>query len=564
MFAITSMKIFYDTDAFKHTQLSNEDVGVFFDMNDEFRYKQYIITHHRYVNRFSYEEFIQELYDKNEKLFRLESKNISKNMSNICTSFLIKTYKFFNHNSVGNYLSVIDIFSDIIKNNPGEEMNIYIPEQEDIIQVIKKVFKKHKVKKYNFITGKKKRRIPLSFLKEMTLARIFIRYLGKVRAKKVDESKDTVILEPTGSENSADIFKNVKPVVEDYEILNYESKNEMKRLNTIPRLFSRKYHKHYSQFYTLKHFFKIRSLQKKKIKQLKNYRIKKIAYKDIDITAETQRFLEVLFKTYLQLVIDGILMANKICEKYKRVIFSYNENPFLEAINTNQNKNCKKYSLQYEMIYPGSAYTIINHQKLRIKKELVWNQYTKDCLIESYNYPEEKVEVIGNIRFPKIKKTTHENINITFATQGEYFQAVTDFFIDSCKYIDNKNLKLQIKPHPSEDYSQIKKNILNTNIKFIKGDIREALSITDIMITYCSTVALEAIYNNIPVIIINPYENQDPHGMPYYKHFDYFKKEKEFVRFLDSIYMNKLKSIKTPDDWIIEDFKKDKFKKIIY
>jgi hypothetical protein len=268
---------------------------------------------------------------------------------------------------------------------------------------------------------------------------------------------------------------------------------------------------------------------------------------------------------YLLAIIESVLIIKRLLEQYEIILYSYNDDPLLETLSAMPNTNKKIISLQYELIYSGCAYYFYSDNQ---NIELVWNEHSKIILKDFYNYPKNRVFVIGNIRFKKVnKKENNKNkkLNIVFTSQ-DAFPEVLDMFLSTIKKVNNDYLNYIIKPHPADNineiYKKIKKMNLNDKVKVMTESIDKVLEITDILISYSSTTLLEAIYNNIPCIVINPY-NTDPPGAPIYNYSPYFKDEEEFSKFLEKLNKENLKEVEIPEILKINEFDDGLFKNLL-
>jgi len=157
-------------------------------------------------------------------------------------------------------------------------------------------------------------------------------------------------------------------------------------------------------------------------------------------------------------------------------------------------------------------------ERLYADKVVVWGQATKDRLIKWGN-PKSQIFITGNPEYDKIinlKTDSKENKEkaIVFATQMvDYYSSMN---IDTNEEIINvlyaaikkiPNTKFIIKVHPGENIKKYKALIKSKNYKNIeiikKTDLFVLLKKCSILITHISTVALEAMILDKPVIIMN-------------------------------------------------------------
>ncbi len=155
---------------------------------------------------------------------------------------------------------------------------------------------------------------------------------------------------------------------------------------------------------------------------------------------------------------------------------------------------------------------------------LIRGEYTKQMLMDQ-NYPKDKLKIVGHIRtdiIPPLANSTNkfdlfENKDkplILYATQPipktEQVlkeQLIKDFF-NLCNEFPNYNFVL--KPHPNEaslnDYLKYSKNNKYPNFKFYQGELYHLLASVDAVITYFSTVGIEAIYFKKPLLTVDYYQ----------------------------------------------------------
>jgi len=244
--------------------------------------------------------------------------------------------------------------------------------------------------------------------------------------------------------------------------------------------------------------------------------------------------------------------GEKICKDYNYVYFHKIDDPLTEALNLINNKNCIRISPQYELIYKSSIYPQINNANVF---DLVWNKECKNILIKYYNYFPNNIKVIGNIRFKKYAKTERKTkkINIVFMSQNECLD-VTDFFIKITKKNINSNIKFYVKMHPQSSAEEIKKYHVN-KINIIT-DLETAFNIADLVISYNSTTLFESVYNNIPILILNPF-NFSPPGFPFYRVVKEINDIESMFNFLNKDLENYLNNFKVNNLIKIREFNTD-------
>ena len=106
------MKIYYnlsEKEICKFNPLS-EDIGIFLNSNLNFPGTKINFKIQKFNRLYSYEKFLESHFFK-YNLLKINSIDISS----MCNKFLLRTFNFFNRNSLGNYLTLIDILDPICK-----------------------------------------------------------------------------------------------------------------------------------------------------------------------------------------------------------------------------------------------------------------------------------------------------------------------------------------------------------------------------------------------------------------------------------------------------------------
>jgi len=166
-------------------------------------------------------------------------------------------------------------------------------------------------------------------------------------------------------------------------------------------------------------------------------------------------------------------------------------------------------------------------------KIVVYGKYTHDILIDVCHYPPDSVEIIGQPKYDILKEPGRiyyreefytkngippKKINILVTTQPfPIYNHRTIFLRNILKFAQIPDVQLIVKPHPGEDIAWHKKIMEEENIKVPvidpKSDIFEAIYASDIIATFSSTTATEAIIMDKIVLIVNLTGQEDP--MPY-------------------------------------------------
>ncbi|MDN5328054.1 MAG: Capsule polysaccharide biosynthesis protein [Candidatus Woesearchaeota archaeon] len=569
-----SVKIFYKFVP-RNVPISEQDIGIFVEKKESFPGKQYVLKELKPKNLYKYQKFFFEIVNKYPNLFKVQGISL-ESLSQI---FFLRTFNLPYAESLGDSLLLIEILSEIFKDNSMKKCEIlcYIPSSE-ISKIFIEYFRVNKIKKYKFIFTKK---IDLSFLYSFFNFFHFIRfvfllvlgYYNKIKVRRKGNLSKICFISANPKRN---IHKNAESVLIrnsiDFDEIFFDYKNAFFRFdfkyysNLITFLKKNRSHRFVGEFLHLADFLRILSLFSKEKKKLLSLleNVDSISYNGILINSIFQKLFKIFIQLYLFYIIETKYIIERIFFTYKFIFFSYNaEDRISDMISVVPNEKVKKFSLQYELIYPGSVYYFYkNHQHI----ELVWNEFSKNVLKEYYNYPDDKVFVIGNIRFDKFEKESHNGINVVFTSQ-DAFPEVLVMFLKSVKNVKNPIFNFFVKLHPGDDINKIRETLeqlnLSKKVKIIRGPIIEALKIADIIVSYSSTTLLESLYNQIPVIVINPF-SEEPQGVPFYKHVLYFKEEQEFIRFLEKIKSSReLRKIKVPKEFMIKDFDEALFKELL-
>lgn len=567
------IKIFYKKVP-KSVDVCEKDIGIFINKIKTFGGKQYLLKEYKIKNLYKYQKLFASFANKNKMFFNV----LGINIETACNLFFIKTYDSLGIESFGNILTLIDILEDISrKNNLNlEKIVCYVP-NEEIKSIFRQFFKNKGIKNYKIKIIENRF---FKFLRLKIIELLYCFYFFKILFRWLfgniyNRRSNNKICLISPLETTIDIYKNVKykilskGIYFDYVI--FDTKNKFFKnflrieyyLYLIKKLIKRQKSIYIGQFLEFTDIFLIIKEYLKKRNKLKKINTNCLKYRNIILKTEIKKFLNLYIYIYLLVIIESIIIIRRLIKQYEIILYTYNDEPLLEILFVIPKKNKKIVSLQYELIYPGCVY-YFNNNKQNI--ELVWNEYSKKILVDFYNYPKNKVFVIGNIRFEKIKKkrnNKNKKLNVVFTTQ-DAFPEVLDMFLSTIKKVNNPYLNYIIKPHPGENMKDIYKKIKTTNkTKIVTKPINRVLEFTDILISYTSTTLLEAIYNKIPCIVINPYKTT-PYRIPIYNYIPYFKNEKKLLKFLNELDMKKLKKIKIPRILIIYEFNSKLLEELLF
>lgn len=148
------------------------------------------------------------------------------------------------------------------------------------------------------------------------------------------------------------------------------------------------------------------------------------------------------------------------------------------------------------------------------KLEFLWGERWRDFLMNTFELPEHKIEVCGQLRSDVIFRMRENSSNkdfVLFATQPipnlKLRKLVDDIVYQSMK--EKHTVQFVLKPHPR----QIGKNEFDRFAKLPNCIVEESedlyhlLSNSKGLITSFSTVGTEAIYFNVPLLLVDPHKS---------------------------------------------------------
>jgi len=265
----------------------------------------------------------------------------------------------------------------------------------------------------------------------------------------------------------------------------------------------------------------------------------KFLYKNIKLWEYLKPvFEELMYEPYLPTYVHLIDSVRKLFAeiKPKRIIQVYETGPFAKSFEViAKEMNIKTFGIQHGVIYPGNPdymYKELRTQDFSLGNPipdltLVFGNYYKQILIESGNYPENCVDVIGNPTFfniEQIKKIMDKNSilkkNNIINDNKVVLIALTSRLANAPKinpdlilldllykeFKNEKDLTFLIRPHPSDSLNFKKfmdENYLTTNFVVSKNNIFEDIFICDLVVTSTSSVGVDAIIFEKPVFYLN-------------------------------------------------------------
>ncbi len=331
----------------------------------------------------------------------------------------------------------------------------------------------------------------------------------------------------------------------------------------------------FGQYYNLKTFRQmeeVRQFLKKKGKQLllsQAFR-DSCEYKGIKFFDLVENRFRFVFNAFSYEIGDCLATTQRILivRKPDLILLDHPDNFYGKGfmINAKQHK-CQVAALQYELIYPGCVATHIKEDNKKKSSPLwrpipdisfVGGSYAKQILIEKCNYPAENIRTVGQPRYDsyfkmankhETKKKLRNKLGIptnkkllvyVTAARPLYNVGRIDKLIEIVK--KNKDLFLFVKVHPN---GMVKKftNFYDLNYENIMiqrdVDLRQLLPAADLLISPGSSVDIESMIFDTPVLLI-----QDDQIFPI-----------PFKQYEAALFANEIEEIRTAITSILHDVK---------
>jgi len=249
----------------------------------------------------------------------------------------------------------------------------------------------------------------------------------------------------------------------------------------------------------------------KKIKPLIQNKIE-LVIKDLNAPPAYKKILMIMFMEQTQLYQSWFNFFSLL--KPKCVITESDRYPStVPIIIAAKNFNIKTYSLMHGVIFDIYAYLPMVADYL-----LVWGELQKRHLVEFGGDPETIIpvgapqldeKISGDISSVKrMHKINPEDTVVLLATNNlnpALIKKLTEIFCEAISQV--KNVKGLVKLHPSEKISSYEEFILKyPGINFYSKDdlsFNDSFLLSDIICTYSTAFAFDAIIKNKPLIIIN-------------------------------------------------------------
>ena len=248
-------------------------------------------------------------------------------------------------------------------------------------------------------------------------------------------------------------------------------------------------------------------------------RIRGIHYKDIDVTDYMKSIFDLYFKTNFILTLETVELSKNFIDKMKpkAVHLSYFNNPYIPAFHLNRiGTGTKIISTQYELVYPGSEYNLYNEPGFPSDLEYVWNEESKEVLVEYYGYSPQKIKVSGFSRGKAITKKAKAE-RIVFATQDNLYPLI--HFLEAVRRMEKARAKkITIKPHPRHPMDPVNKAVrmfpdLDVEVMDPRSDLYSLLSETKVMVSFNSTVLVDSSYAGVRSIAYDVYGFGSPRAV---------------------------------------------------
>ncbi len=190
-----------------------------------------------------------------------------------------------------------------------------------------------------------------------------------------------------------------------------------------------------------------------------------------------------------------------------------------------QKNGAKTYAVQHGAVYPSHlSYSFVKEDWQFTQppdKTFVFGSHTRKVL-EANNFPPEKIEVAGQLRTDIIPVLKEKNLraDLKLKPAGQTFLYTSQpLFGGEEKLRDRLNLdffrlakdfpqhNFVLKPHPREpdwDYfHQLARQVGTDNYLISNDDLYLLLNTADALLTYYSTVGAEAVYFDLPLIVMD-------------------------------------------------------------
>src|SRR4030042_6751812 len=339
------------------------------------------------------------------------------------------------------------------------------------------------------------------------------------------------------------------------KILGYDALDKIMNVNLVKKVLAMN-DAYIGDYYSLNHFIKC-AKEYKMLKQRWEQVKDKQEFKDIFVYRGYNFYeiikprLGLLFNSLSYISCDNRVITKAIikAENFKVLCVEHEENTYAKGfmLNLRRNKDIKVVALSHEIISDETIHLHFKNKEVLNRgsvlwrplpdKKLVWGEYAKGKLVEKCNYPESIIKVTGYPKFDSIfrarydEKAIFEKIGITkeagikkkreivFLAEKTHIDVyIPNFYLDIA--LKNPHLDFIIKPHPSENMSDVYKKFAKKpkNMYILdKGvDIYEQISVSNYVVVRATTAGFEAMLMGKIVFVFNPRKEHLP-GLPYVK-----------------------------------------------
>jgi hypothetical protein len=466
-------------------------------------------------------------------------------------------------------LYYIDVINEILKKEKPVE--VMIQNDKDILyRIISEVCKQKSIRVRSLgISGKKafkqrmRENIPLlrCYLKTKICMRSMVGLLAgrKNKRSSKDNKKLNVLLLSNErfckGPNETNVFwdtiaKELSKNKIDFDVLEYDVLWDSHALvKMLKRHVPQKYpHTLYiGSYYDMNVFREIRrvaSFSRKTWKQFRksNKFTQSLNYKGINIFPYLEKRFALVFKAFSQLAGDSLAVSEAVIKsgQPKMVVLDHENNFYgLGFLMNSKNYDFKTISLQFESVnLRTSVHRHIPSEKAFDKKSPVWRPladmkcasgpYAKEILVNNCNFRPETIEITGQPRYDNLaQKKLTESLKQLYSELG--LDASKKTIVYASKFNDDEAqiwayLKDMVRKR--DDIQLVFKLAPVNNLKFYKEKIGEEknvvvskdidlvklLNVSDLLITKRSTVAMEAMCLEKPVLLVDFYKtNQFPY-----------------------------------------------------
>ncbi len=455
--------------------------------------------------------------------------------------------------SFSRVLYKIDFYLWLVKGNKPEEIILSgvdsvdyfvlrkIGEKEGI-DIVKNKIKKDKKKFYH------NKFLVIFFIK----IRLFFRFLLSFFHKRNRDKKDVFIL--TNDRHTLEgvkddlffgsIIKELDKEEIDYKMVEYDRPHSFNNLRkTIRRYFLRKQKSNFiGDYYDVRLIFNIFKKGKKFGELGRNIMRRSefkdsLSYKGINFYPLVKDSLDYIFGVLSYYVADVLVSTRKMLEEEKPsiVLLEHEKNFYDKGFIVNaRKKDTNTICFEGELVYDKNDYLRSTKTKEMNKSssslwrplpdlKLLWGDCSKKWFVKEAHYPTNALKIIGAPKYDSLVENLSD-VNedkvydkLGFDEKKKIFLIITGSLSWEKKYLrtaieclSNYDGQVIIKLHPNED-PNIKSTIKNYLSKFgvedyaivCYIDFKDLLAVSDLVITYESTIGYEVLIAGKPMVVVN-------------------------------------------------------------